>query len=111
MLLPRLLGQSLAAKMVKTYLTVCCLGCCCFFFYLNFFSVISHNQNLTKSYKNVFVGVMQVYDYSRKQKTGIVVGRLAKFIFSKRLFIFNLKWKRLILEYRLIFRNGMITLQ
>jgi hypothetical protein len=106
MLLPRLLGQSLAAKMVKTYFTVCCLGCRCFFFF-----VISHNQNLAKSYKNVFVGVMQVYDYSRKQKTGILVGRLAKIIYSKRLFIFNLKWKRLILEYCLIFRNGMITLQ
>lgn len=58
-----------------------------------------HNQNLAKTCTNVFMGVMKVYDYSRKQKIGILVGRLAKFLFSKRFFIFNLKWKRLILEY------------
>lgn len=58
---------------------------------------------------DAFMGVMQVYDCSRKQKTGIIVGRLTKFLFDDYRFILIVE--TLILEYGLISRNGMITLQ
>jgi len=81
-----------------------------FSFFENCF-IISDNWNLAKTWTNVSMSVMQVYDYSGKQKIGVLVGRLTKFLLSNWLFIFNLKLKRLILEYRPISRNGMITLQ